>query len=234
MATLRLIEDKDFDRLFIRTRLNARNISMRVKDDGLHVTVPPYTKTEKILEVVDMYREKLKANFVSKKTRLIDYNFTIKAECFRLKIKPGQSRFFMVRTNDEEMEIYCPENVDFEDEATQKLIRMAIIRAMKKRAEEFLPPLLAELAETYGMHYRKVRITGARTRWGSCTSTGTISLSCYLMLVPPHLMDYVMLHELAHTREMNHGPEFWALLDSMTGNMAHALRKELRNYRTSF
>lgn len=54
------------------------------------------------------------------------------------------------------------------------------------------------------------------------------------MLLPAHLMDYVILHELAHTREMNHGPEFWRLLDSLTDHRAKALRKELQTYRPVF
>ena len=54
------------------------------------------------------------------------------------------------------------------------------------------------------------------------------------MLVPSHLIDYVILHELAHTREMNHGPHFWELLDSMTAGQALRLRGELRRFRPSF
>lgn len=69
---------------------------------------------------------------------------------------------------------------------------------------------------------------------GSCSSSRDISLSYYLMLLPAHLMDYVILHELAHTREMNHGPEFWRLLDSLTDHRAKALRKELQTYRPVF
>ena len=54
------------------------------------------------------------------------------------------------------------------------------------------------------------------------------------MLVPSHLMDYVILHELAHTREINHGPRFWELLDSMTSGQALRLRAELRQFHPSF
>jgi predicted metal-dependent hydrolase len=54
------------------------------------------------------------------------------------------------------------------------------------------------------------------------------------MLLPPHLMDYVLLHELTHTIEMNHGPKFWEILDGLTEGRAHTLRAELRQFRTSF
>ena len=130
--------------------------------------------------------------------------------------------------------ICCPPRVDFSQKAVQDLLRNAIIRALKKSAEAYLPPLLAELAEHYGFKYKKVKITGSKSRWGSCSATGSINLSCYLMLLPPHLMDYVLLHELTHTKEMNHGPKFWEILDELTEGKAKTLRAELKNFRTSF
>ena len=113
-------------------------------------------------------------------------------------------------------------------------MRNAIVRALKKRAEEYLLPLLQTLADQYHFTYRKVRIKAVKSRWGSCSTAGSINLSCYLLLLPPHLMDYVLLHELCHTKEMNHGPKFWELLDDVTSGMARALRKELRHYRAGF
>ena len=110
----------------------------------------------------------------------------------------------------------------------------AQIKAMKKVAGEYLPPLLDALAEHYGLSYKRVKITGSKGRWGSCSAAGSINLSCYLMLLPSHLMDYVLLHELSHTKEMNHGPRFWELLDSMTEGRAHLLRAELRQFNTDF
>ena len=64
------------------------------------------------------------------------------------------------------------------------------------------------------------------------SAQGNINLSYYLVLLPKHLIDYVLLHELAHTREMNHGERFWDLLDRMTDGKAQALRAELRKYQT--
>ena len=79
-----------------------------------------------------------------------------------------------------------------------------------------------------------MKINASTGRWGSCSARGDINLSLHLMLLPLHLIDYVLLHELCHTREMNHGPRFWALLDRMTDGKARALCEELKSFRCSF
>ncbi len=235
MSVKRYIEDKDFGRIVVSTRRGARNITMRVKPEGLFVTVSPYTKTERILEVLEQFRGEMLERYSKVAVKPIDFGFRIEAECFRLSIEPGRLKCFTVRRMDSgEMKIFCPENTDFSLKEVQALVRGAILRALKKAASEYLPPVLDVWAKRYGLVYRKVRITGAKSRWGSCTASGTISLSCYLMLVPSYLMDYVMLHELAHTKEMNHGSRFWELLDAMTAGHARRLRQELRAFRPSF
>lgn len=65
-------------------------------------------------------------------------------------------------------------------------------------------------AEQFGLRYAKIRITGARTRWGSCSSTGTLSFSWRLVMAPLEVVDYVVLHELAHLKVQNHSAAFWA------------------------
>jgi predicted metal-dependent hydrolase len=99
-------------------------------------------------------------------------------------------------------------------------------------AKTSLPGELAQLAGKHGFTYQSVQIRNSKTRWGSCSSKKTISLSLYLMILPPHLKEYVLLHELCHTVHMNHGPAFWALLDQCTNGKSLELRKELKNYRT--
>lgn len=232
MPTQRILLDPDFGKIIIRTHRSARNVTMRVKSDGLHLTVPPYSKTEKVLEVLQPYRERLLESFKKVAIKLIDYNYSIQTPCFRLYVKRGTLSHFAVREREEEMFILCPPLTDFSSDEVQKLLRAAIIRAMKKRASVCLPPLLQMWAERFGLRYKKIRITGACSRWGSCSSGGTISLSCYLMLLPSHLIDYVLLHELAHTKEMNHGPAFWELLNQFTEGCALQLRAELRKFHT--
>lgn len=232
MATKRIVTDRDFGLIIIRSHRRARNITVRIKDDGLHITVPPRCTTAEILKAVEQHRISLLEKWKKTAPKPLCAGFRIDAPCFRLKVEQGGWKHFTVRTSEEGTTIFCPEGVDFGQASVQKLLKAAIIRAMKKSAQGYLPPLLDEWAARYGLTYHKVKITGSRSRWGSCSAKGSINLSCYLMLLPPHLMDYVLLHELAHTRQMNHGPQFWELLDSMTEGCAHSLRKELRNYKT--
>ena len=234
MATKRVVPDKDFGQIIIRTRITARNISMRTKPDGLHVTVPPRCLTSKIMAVIEEYRPKLLEKWQKSAEQPLDLNFRIDAPCFRLHLEEGRFSRFTLRINEEDITICCPPRTDFAQKSVQDLLRNAIIRALKKSAQTYLPPLLNELANHYGFKYKKVKITGSKSRWGSCSATGSINLSCYLMLLPPHLMDYVLLHELTHTKEMNHGPKFWDILNDLTEGKAKTLRAELRQFRTSF
>jgi len=83
---------------------------------------------------------------------------------------------------------------------------------LKQVARKELPPRLEHLADRHGFHYRRISIRLQRTRWGSCSSTGTISLNAALLFLSSHLVRHVLLHELCHTRQMNHSPRFWALV----------------------
>jgi predicted metal-dependent hydrolase len=80
-------------------------------------------------------------------------------------------------------------------------------------ARAFLPPLLAEHAARHGVRYSKVQVRGQRSVWGSYSSTGTLSLNYKLLFLPPDLVDYVLLHELAHTLYLDHSAKFWQQLE---------------------
>lgn len=232
MATKRVIVDKDFDKIIVRTHRLARNITMRTKSDGLYVTTPPYTTLTKVMEVVEKFRQSLLEKWSLVKKAPIAPGFNIDAPCFKLSVIEGNYHCFTLKHVEEKTVIMCPSTLDYAEKKNQNLLTNAIIRALKRRAAEYLPPLLNELSYISGLHYNKIKITGSRSRWGSCSAAKSINLSCYLMLLPSHLMEYVLLHELSHTKEMNHGPQFWELLDSVTDGRAQSLRKELRVYST--
>lgn len=83
-------------------------------------------------------------------------------------------------------------------------------KMLRKQAKEYLPYRLDYFANLYGYHFDRLRLSHANTRWGSCSSNGTISLNIGLMKLPESLRDYVILHELAHLHHMDHSKSFWA------------------------
>ena len=78
------------------------------------------------------------------------------------------------------------------------------------RAREILTERVIFFAQKFGLRYDKIRISSARTRWGSCSSRGTLSFTWRLIMAPLEVVDYVVLHELAHLKVKNHSPVFWA------------------------
>ncbi|MHC4510109.1 MAG: M48 family metallopeptidase [Planctomycetota bacterium] len=99
------------------------------------------------------------------------------------------------------------------------------------KARAMLIARLEEMARIHRLKYAKVAIRNQKTKWGSCSSRNNISLNINLVRLPEPLRDYVILHELVHTRFKNHSKEFWVELDNAVGGGAKELAKKLRQYR---
>jgi predicted metal-dependent hydrolase len=99
----------------------------------------------------------------------------------------------------------------------------------KRDAKKKLIRRLDELAKRHGFSYNLVFIKNQRSRWGSCSSKNNINLNISLVTLPDELMDYVILHELVHTRVKNHSKKFWRELDKVVGD-AKSIDKQLRKY----
>jgi len=102
---------------------------------------------------------------------------------------------------------YAP--ADWEEEK----LKSALQEMMKKLAKRELVPLVHGLAAEMGVEPAKVSVTGARTKWGSCSGAKNINLSWRLMAAPADVIEYVIWHELCHMKEMNHSARFWALVE---------------------
>ena len=95
------------------------------------------------------------------------------------------------------------------------LLRRLLQRFAMREAHTVLAPWLAGLSASTGLQYKRLQIRRQRTRWGSCSRSGTISLNACLLFQPPAVVNYLLIHELAHTRHMNHSRRFWALVESL-------------------
>jgi predicted metal-dependent hydrolase len=117
--------------------------------------------------------------------------------------------------------------------AVRGALRKVVENTYMKEAKDYLPSRAATLAAAHGFSFRRVSVSRATTRWGSCSPENNIRLSLHLMRLPNHLVDYVILHELCHTVEKNHGKKFWKLMDEHCNGLARQLASEVRNFQTS-
>ena len=103
------------------------------------------------------------------------------------------------------------------------------LRALADRARRYIPERVAHFAEAMGVTYGRITIRNQKTRWGSCSSRGNLNFNCLLMLTPPEVIDYVVVHELCHRKEMNHSKTFWREVAKVLPdyrNSAEWLKKE--------
>ena len=145
-----------------------------------------------------------------------------------MRICRHQQPHFQLSLREGELLISCPWETRFEEEQTQQHLRQLLKAALRHEAKRYLPIRLTALARQHGFHYNGVTIKDASSRWGSCSNRKHINLSLLLMTLPWHLIDYVLLHELCHTVELNHSDRFWALMNRVTNGKALQLRQELK------
>lgn len=117
------------------------------------------------------------------------------------------------------------------DVANAKRVTQALRHWLMSFAQEHLAAELAQVAAETGFRYRRVQIRRQRTRWGSCSITGTISLNVCLLFLRPDIVRYLFVHELCHTRHMNHSPTYWALVAEHEPNFKQLDRELLRGWR---
>lgn len=199
--------DPDLGEIVVRRVSRARHIKMRIGTDGrLVVSAPKLMPMFMIKQSVRLSRDslsKLRASVASNTYRSGD----VVGKSHRLLFIAGDR--LATSTKGRTLTVYFPSNLTSDSPDVQDLARQAVITLLRKEAKIYLGERLKVLANRHGFQYTKVRYTHAATRWGSCSTAGTISLNIALMALPLELIDYVIIHELCHTRHMNHSNRFW-------------------------
>lgn len=104
------------------------------------------------------------------------------------------------------------------------------INQIAEEAAKYLPQRIEYLSKQHNIPYNKLTLKILRSKWGSCSSNDDIVLNLVLMYLPKHLIDFVILHELAHVKHKNHSPKFWEDLEKLCGDDPKKLKKEIAQY----
>lgn len=198
----------------IRKRKGARNIRLSVTYDGkVKVSIPAWSPYQAGEDFAFSKKEWLIMQVAGKTNRLFAENDRI-GKGHRLRFINVDRANITCRVGESEIITRLPYEVSFENSNVQAKVKKAAVRALKQEAEILLPKRLSALAQKHKFTYRSVTIKRLKTRWGSCSSNKDIALNCFLVQLPWELIDYVIMHELLHTRIMAHGQPFWSELNN--------------------
>jgi predicted metal-dependent hydrolase len=215
----------------------AKRIGLRIKaPNKVILTIPHRGNIKAALKFAAEHQEWV-ANKLAKAAKREDENqltitpeseFSTKSHTF--EFIPHQRDKAYIRIVAGKTRISHPSHWTIADEEMQNLVQLALKETYRKEAKTDLPERLEELAHHCGFKYNKVHIRDSKARWGSCSGQKNLSLSLWLMKLPSHLIDYILLHELCHTVHMNHGEHFHTLLDKVCDGRSKRLNKELKAY----
>lgn len=222
-------DDKELGRVIIRLNPRAKSYSVKIKNGEIYAVMPEYGSLEYMISIILKNKGKIKSILDSQpKHSVINENSVIKTASFQVNIYRCERENFYMSLKNGILNIACPNFTDFNRNEIQEILNNMLISAMRHEAKRLLPQRALALARKFGFSFKQIKINSSKSRWGSCSTSKNINLSLFLMRLPWHLIDYVILHELCHTIEMNHSERFWALMDKVTDNKAKALRAELK------
>lgn len=218
---------------FCKKRI-CKKISLRVKSTGeVYVSLPLFCPTQLaetfLLSKINWIQERQKA-LQQKETPLIEsrQQFTH----FRdLEIVTSVDNSFRYKVSPNTIKILIPNNHSIAEGIVQKNIQTIIIETLRAEAKQYIPQRVQELASQHRFTFSQVKISSAKTRWGCCNSQKSLTFSLFIMTLPYHLIDFVILHELCHTIHMNHSEAFYALHNQCLQGKLKEYEKEIKTCR---
>ncbi len=201
--------------LRVRVSARARRLAIRVYPDArVEVVAPPRARPREIEQFVAAHREwidekrtqALRNRPVPQIFPPVSIELRATGELFRLQVAAGGGRLRLAELGTSSERVL---QINGHSGDLRAALRTWLMRAARERLE----PRVAALAADTGVRFERVSIRRQRSRWGSCSVRGTISLNCCLLFQRPEVVDYLVIHELMHVSEMNHSARFWKAVE---------------------
>jgi predicted metal-dependent hydrolase len=191
-------------------RTNRKTIALIVQKDGSLVIRAPLHMPELFIN-----------DFINKHTEWINktQKNILSSQEQRKKYINGETFFFLGKeyplkiVSNQKAPLSFNGEIFYLSHSALPKAEIVFIYWYKKQARKIISDLVDELAQSFGFSYQKIRISSARTRWGSCSSKNTLSFTYRLIMTPPEVVKYVVIHELVHTRVKNHSKSFWTSVE---------------------
>jgi predicted metal-dependent hydrolase len=211
-------------------RRGSQNIRLWVTEDGkVKVTIPAWASYRAGVNFANTRTDWIQSHLSSRSGRQLHDGQPI-GKAHRLSFVANSAVATAVaRIRGSEIIVHYAPVLPIVSPVVQKKASDAALRALKLQAKKLLKQRLDTLAAAHGYSYTALSIKQLKSRWGSCDQDKHIVLNIYLMQLPWHLIDYVIMHELAHTRVLRHGAPFWQEMQRYTPH-AKQLRAELHSY----
>ena len=214
MASSHII-DAEFGTVAIRRSKLSRHVKLKIDARGvISVSMPMRAPLFLAKTLIAQSRPQIRTHLAkATENKAVLLHGDLIGKSHRLAITEGET--YNSRLIGGFLQVTLPYGTPPDAPEAQRVIKEAALKALRTQSKAYLTRRLEALATEYGFHYQTVRFSNAGTRWGSCSTSGTISLNIWLMQLPFTLIDYVLIHELCHTRHMNHSAEFWGLVESI-------------------
>lgn len=230
---------------------------------GIFITVPKYYDLRDLLNSVERMRPKLRQLIAKVTINVcqIDWDFSVQSDCVHIRVKKGdQSGFFLSKqpaivkqgsdgisdqiVRPAQLELICPADTDFQAVGRQAWLEKVLVEALRTQAKLQLPCRLLGHARRHGIDVREVKINISKSHWGSCachkpggqpdhSKYFNINLSAFTLLLPIDVQRLILLHELMHTRHMDHSPTFHRDLNQWLSGREDELEAKLKRFGTN-
>lgn len=227
--------DKDLGLVVVKRNSRAKKVIVRRKHNAVEMTVPARLPKSEIVKRFESLKPKILLLPVREVIKITEQS-DMKALTFDVVI--GRQSLYddkvNMSLNGRILNIDVPAQYDINKDYVQLTIKKLIIHALRHEAKRVLPNKVAIFAKRMNITVNEVKINSSKSRWGSCTNRKNINLSLFLLLLPERLIDYVIIHELTHTIELNHSPRFWQHLDVFLNGKAEELDQETTYWDTDY
>lgn len=227
----KIVEILDIGEVILSKRRGARNIRLSVNSAGkVRVGLPVWMPYSAGIIFARQRAAWIKKHLNSNSPKLLGDGAKIgKYHSLLFKLDRSKKR---ITTKIADRKVIITTPWPYNLKKVQERAERACEKALAVEANELLIPRLKFLSQENGFKYKKVEVKKLRSRWGSYSSNGTLTLSIYLVQLPWQFIDYVLLHELVHTQHMNHSAEFWERLNRLLPQYK-SLKKQMKLYKPS-